>query len=338
MPPVPRLQLSDRRLAAARRRRRRGQIRLAALVLAIIVVGLIVVSVAGGSSHTAPNSHSGAKPTATATATAAHHVASHATGATGATDPLSTRSVQRLLASREGKVSAAVENLTTGREWVLNPGARDQTASIVKANILEALLYQAQQNDTPLSDDVSDTAQGMIEASDNDDASDLWDAIGANTGLDAYDDKIGMTQTTGAAGGFWGETLTSAADQIKLLRQLALPHGVLSRASVKYQLSLMEDIDPGENWGVTGGVPSSGVTVALKNGWVPLTSNTDWEVNSIGWVHGDGHDYLVAVLTAHDPSEDYGINTIDAMSKDIYGTVGPAPAAGTPTIQVTPSG
>jgi hypothetical protein len=94
----------------------------------------------------------------------------------------------------------------------------------------------------------------------------------------------------------------------------------------------MEQIDPGENWGVSGGVPASGVTVALKNGWVPLTSNTDWEVNSIGWIKGDAHDYLIAVLTAHDPSEQYGVDTIHAMSTLIYDTLGPAPAAGTPTI------
>ena len=161
----------------------------------------------------------------------------------------------------------------------------------------------------------------MIEASDNDDATALWDQIGGSTGITAYNVLAGLTQTTPNTQGFWGETTTSAADQIKILEQLSGPSRLLTKADQAYQLSLMTDIDPGEGWGVSGGVPK-GVTVALKNGWVPLTSNSDWEVNSIGWIHGDDHDYLLAVLTAHDPSEGYGINTIRRIAASVYRTFG----------------
>jgi hypothetical protein len=328
MPPVPRLPLSERRRAAARRRRR-GQMRLAGLIVLIVLIVLVIAATAGGHSH-----HTAAK---TAARTSQSRTSSHRTtpAAKGETDPLTTPAMTSLLAGRQGAVSVAVDDLKTGQEWILKPGEREQTASIVKADILETLLYQAQANHQSL-DDVEDsfgeTAEGMIEASDNDDATDLWNQIGAAAGLDAYDARIGMTETQGGSGGFWGETLTTAADQIKLLRQLALPHGALDRDSVDYQLSLMKQIDPGENWGVSGGVPATGVSVAMKNGWVPLTSNTDWEVNSIGWIDGDDHDYLIAVLTAHDGSEQYGIDTIHAMSKLIYDTIGPAPPAGTATI------
>jgi hypothetical protein len=333
VPPIPRLQITERRAAAERRRRRRrrGQLRLAGLILAIVVVVLIVAETTGSSSH----------PTSAKAAARTHATASaqgHQAAAKAPTDPLTTAAMKRLLAGRDGTVSAAVLDLTTHKEWVLNPNERDQTASIVKANILEALLYQAQEDGTPLADVETATAQEMIEASDNDDATALWNTIGGAPGLDAYDDRIGMADTGAGAGGYWGETVTTAPDQIKLLEQLAVPGGELDSAAVQYQLSLMKEIDPGENWGVTGGVPTRGVTVALKNGWVPLSSDTDWEVNSIGWVHGDAHDYLIALLSAHDPSEDYGIDTLDAMSKLIYDTVGPAPSAGTPTITVTPSG
>ncbi len=333
MPPIPRLQITERRAAAERRRRRRrrSQLRLAGLVVVILVVVLIIVEASGGSSN----------PTSATNAASTHAKApakSRTATTTKATDPLTTAVMARLLAGRDGTVSAAVLDLSTHKEWVLHPGVRDQTASIVKANILETLLYQAQENGTPLADVETDTAQEMIDASDDDDATELWNTIGGAPGLDAYDDKIGMADTGAGAGGYWGETLTTAPDQIKLLQQLAVPGGVLDSAAVQYQLRLMREIDPGENWGVTGGVPTRGVSVALKNGWVPLTSDTDWEVNSIGWVHGDSHDYLIALLSAHDPSEDYGIDTLDAMSKLIYDTVGPAPPAGTPTITVTPSG
>jgi hypothetical protein len=78
----------------------------------------------------------------------------------------------------------------------------------------------------------------------------------------------------------------------------------------------MENVESGQNWGVTGGVPP-GVTVALKNGWLPLSAN-DWQVNSIGYISGDGRNYVLAVLTDDDPSEAYGISTIEELSGLVF--------------------
>jgi beta-lactamase class A len=289
-------------------RRRAGQKRLGLLLAGVLVVIAVVISSTGHSPAKARNS-------------AAKKATVAKTHVPAAVDPLTTPAVKKWIAGRTGDVSAAVLNLNTGKEWLLNPGARDQTASIIKADILETLLYQTRKDDDSIADAEGEVPEGMIEASDNADATQLWDQIGGATGLSAYNALAGLTQTTPNTQGFWGETLTSAADQIKILEQLAKPTKLLSKQAVAYQLSLMTDIDPGENWGVTGGVPK-GVTVALKNGWVPLTSNTDWEVNSIGWIKGDDHDYLLAVLTAHDPSEDYGIATIKKIAASVYATLG----------------
>jgi beta-lactamase class A len=199
-------------------------------------------------------------------------------------------------------------------EWLFNPGARTQTASIVKVDILETLLHQAA---GPLSGSAAAVATGMIEDSDNDDANDLWNLAGGAAGIGAYNRLAGLTQTTLDAAGYWGETLTSAADQIKLLRQLVLPSGALRPAAQRYGLNLMERISSDQRWGISSGVPANAI-VALKDGWVTLTSDTDWEVNSIGWVRGAGRDYLIAVLTAHDPSEQYGIDTASRVSSLIF--------------------
>jgi hypothetical protein len=85
----------------------------------------------------------------------------------------------------------------------------------------------------------------------------------------------------------------------------------------------MESVESDQQWGVSGGVPA-GVSVALKNGWVPLTSYTYWEVNSIGRIKGDGRDYLIAVLTAHDPSEQYGIDSIEGISSIVWNALAPS--------------
>ena len=73
----------------------------------------------------------------------------------------------------------------------------------------------------------------------------------------------------------------------------------------------MESVIPAQRWGVTCGPgatqaatlpayaqPVPGVTVALKNGWkyLPTCAAQDdscpWQVNSIGWVKGEGRDYV----------------------------------------------
>jgi beta-lactamase class A len=237
-------------------------------------------------------------------------------------NPLYTAALRRYVDSRAGDVTAAVENLRTGRTYLWNPGERAQTGSIIKADILETLLHQSMLSHTPLSEATAATVQGMIEESDNDDATQLWDQVGGASAISAYDRLVGMTQTDPNTEGYWGETTTSAADQIKLLQELVDSHGLLDSAAQRYQLGLMENVISGQNWGVSGGIPA-GVSVALKNGWLPLTTYTDWEINSIGRIKGDGRWYLIAVLTAHDPSEQYGIDTIEGISSLVWNALRP---------------
>jgi beta-lactamase class A len=241
-------------------------------------------------------------------------------------DPLSTKAMRHYIDSRRGNITAAVENLRTGRTYLWNPQERAQTGSIIKADILETLLHQAIVSHTALDEGTTDAVQGMIEESDNDDATELWNQVGGANGISAYNKLVGMTQTDPNTDGYWGETTTSAADQLKLLRQLVDKHGLLDASSQRYQLGLMKNVIPGQKWGVSSGVPA-GVSVALKNGWLPLSSDTDWEINSIGRITGGGRWYLIAALTAHDPSEQYGIDTIEGISSLVW-TALRAPVSG----------
>ena len=60
--------------------------------------------------------------------------------------------------------------------------------------------------------------------------------------------------------------------------------------------------------------------MAVKDGWLPLdAADTDWQINSIGWVSGSGRDYLMAVLTTGNPTEQYGIDTINELSAIVWG-------------------
>jgi beta-lactamase class A len=285
---------------------------------ATIVVLFGVLDAAQG--HKRSHGHQTTARTAAHVTTARTHARATATSTV---NPLGLPAMRRNIDGRQGDISVAVENLYTKRIFLWNAQERAQTASIVKADILETLLHQAMVSNTPLSDDTADEVQGMIENSNNTDASELWDQVGGASGVAAYDQLVGMTQTVPAGGGYWGETMTSARDQIRLLQQLVDKHSLLDPASRRYQLGLMESVESDQQWGVSGGVPA-GVSVALKNGWVPLTSYTDWEVNSIGRIKGDGRDYLIAVLTAHDPSEQYGIDSIEGISSIVWNALAPS--------------
>jgi hypothetical protein len=116
----------------------------------------------------------------------------------------------------------------------------------------------------------------------------------------------------------WGLTSTVPDDQLALLKQLVVPgsSSLLGPAERAYALSLLENVTPGQAWGASGGVPA-GVSVALKNGWLPL-NDTDWQINSVGWVSGDGRDYLIAMLSTGSPTEQYGIDTVSGLSSRVW--------------------
>jgi beta-lactamase class A len=242
-----------------------------------------------------------------------------------AINPLTTNEMRAYLSGRSGVVTAAVEDLRTRQTWTYHPGDREQTGSIIKVDILETLLRQVELSHTSLDSDEVALVQGMIEDSDNDDAQDLWSLVGESSGIDAYDAKAGLTQTVPNTEGYWGETTTSAMDQIRLLRELVMKHSLLNAAFKHYELGLMEHVEADQAWGVSAGVPSA-ANIALKNGWLPLTTDTNWEINSIGRVKGEGRRYLIAILTAHDPSESYGITTTDRMSSIVWSDLASAHA------------
>jgi beta-lactamase class A len=203
-------------------------------------------------------------------------------------------------------------------------------ASIVKLDILETLLAQRAGRHRGLSGNDRELAQLMIEDSDNDAATALWQAVGGARGIRVFNTAAGLVATSPSGcvvcPGFpwpgWGLTTTTPADQIRLLRETVEPGGLLTSAGRGYGLRLMENVEPGQRWGVSGGVPAR-VKVALKNGWLPLNqAGTDWQINSIGWISGRGRNYLMAALTTGNPSEAYGIGTINGLAALVWKGMG----------------
>ena len=251
--------------------------------------------------------------------------------AQGRRDPLGAAAAS-YLSTRTGTVLAAVYDVRTGQTWRLGQGRPQAEASVVKLDVLETLLAERRGGggDGGLSASDASLATQMIEDSDNTAATSLWYEVGGATRIRSFNAEAGLTQTTPSpcvvCAGFswpgWGLSTTTPADQIALLRKLITTSSLLTAAERDYALSLLENVTPSQRWGVSGGVPAQ-VTVALKNGWLPLAgADSDWQINSVGWISGGGRNYLMAVLVTGNPTEQYGIDTIDQLSAMVWQDLG----------------
>jgi len=309
------------------------------------------------------------------------------------------------LAQRDPGVAtqAAIYDDTTGQTYSLTTGGDPQyTVSIAKVDILAEWLYRYQRKRGSIPDSLGYSIQylmqSMIENSDNRAATALFRFGGGCKALTDFNRRIPMNQTkvgceTSDYYG-WGNTLTTASDQLNLIKAFAYGSNhasrpgarrkairnckrkignprkrracvrkakgrfkrlartpVLNQAARNYGLSLMENVEPDQSWGLTCGPwgevcdppnyapPDPDVTVAHKNGWKTLPApvctlplaQCPWQVNSTGWVSGKGRDYALSILTTNNPAGpqitdgfDYGIDTIQEVSRIIWGNLGPA--------------
>jgi hypothetical protein len=113
----------------------------------------------------------------------------------------------------------------------------------------------------------------------------------------------------------WGLTRITPQDELTQLRALSYP-SLLGPYARAYVLSLMAQVTSSQRWGVSAGV-GPGVTVHIKNGWLPHPAANDWIINSLGVFTGSGINYQMALLTAPTvggQTETYGIQTVEGVA------------------------
>ncbi|MFE6055412.1 serine hydrolase [Kitasatospora sp. NPDC056446] len=236
--------------------------------------------------------------------------------------PTADSALHSAAAQAGGAVSVSVTDLATGQSLTFGaPGHAFATASIVKVDILATLLLQAQDRGAGLTAAQQDLATTMIENSDNDSATALWNEIGQEGGLDAADQRFGMTSTAGGTDGYWGLTATTADDQSRLLRQVFTGDSVLSSGSRDYIRSLLGQVESDQRWGVSAAATGGGA-YAVKDGWLPREADGLWVINSIGTVERDGHELLVAVVSDGNPSESAGISLVESVAQAAAASLG----------------
>ena len=301
-------------------RRRRAFVAAVALVAALAVLGVSAVRAhdhGARPQRQADGRSSAASPQAGATGTAlagdpgtAGTVARKAVSVR-ALDRELTATLARVLTQHTGDLAVGLVDRTTGLKAIYGGGHLFHTASIVKADILAALLLRHQDAGTPLSENEQELATLMIEESDNDAATDLWGDVGATDGVAEANSRLGLRHTAPGEDYYWGLTETTVADQLELLSDLTSSRSPLNAASRSYELTLMRHVDPGQSWGVTAAATPK-TPVAVKNGWLPDPQL--WVVNSIGVIRRDGQVLLVAVLSDDQPTEAGGIAQVEAAA------------------------
>ncbi|WP_455358039.1 hypothetical protein [Streptomyces sp. SYSU K21746] len=151
------------------------------------------------------------------------------------------------------RVSVAVGGLDSGTTVAYGAGSF-VTASLVKVDILAALLMRAQDAGRELTARERACADAMIRVSDNDAATELWQAIGGADGLAAAHARLGLVATEPAASGAWGLTRTTARNRLALLAAVFGTGPVLGASSRTYLQGLMAGVRGGR----TGGCPPPG--------------------------------------------------------------------------------
>jgi hypothetical protein len=213
----------------------------------------------------------------------------------------------------DARFTVSVLDVGTGEALTYGDGSFD-TASIVKVDILAALLHLHQQAGTELTETEQAQAAAMIEQSDNASATALFEAVGGESGLEEFNDLIGLTDTDVGSDGYWGLTQTTSEDQVRLLQVVFGDDSVLSAESQEYEQSLMSQVVDSQTFGVSAAADDA-ADAALKVGYLQRSVTGLWDVTSIGRIEAGGHTYLLAVLSDGNDSLAAGSALVDEVAR-----------------------
>ncbi|MBO1331742.1 serine hydrolase [Streptomyces sp. VRA16 Mangrove soil] len=307
-------------MSSGSRRRRTREARRRPLLYAAVASTVLVAGTAATTVYVKAQAHDATALVSQVSTSGGSSVSSSAS-ASPSPSPTVDRDalLAEALSGQGGHFSVAVldvENGTSAAYASGSAGATYDTASIVKVDILATLLLQAQDDGRSLTAQEKTYATAMIENSDNASTTALWDIIGRADGLDAANERLGLTGTTGGGGPLWGLTQTTATDQLALLQQVFAADddadAVLDADARTYVQGLMGNVEADQQWGISAAGDDG---LAIKNGWLRRSTTGLWDINSVGRVTVEGKQYLVAVVSDGSATQQDGIDLVEAVAK-----------------------
>jgi beta-lactamase class A len=270
------------------------------------VVPLVVALVSGGGLAAAPSAH------ATTTCTK---------------NPFTASFVSTLRAQHPNQRFTAAVYETRTRCWYhLNRDLTISTASVIKAEIMGATLLKAQRAGRRVTEWEHARIRPMIRYSHNNPPTgDLYGHVGGTTGMEAFDQLVGATQTTHSA--TYGATMTTAEDRTRIALAMLWGGGPLAATARSRAWAYMNDVHPTQRWGITAGVPA-GWQIALKNGFYP-SRGWGWRLGSTGFVRrtGTNDGYAISILTDGSSGHYPGMQLVEKISRRVAEVLAGTPAA-----------
>jgi hypothetical protein len=205
---------------------------------------------------------------------------------------------------RAGRISFAVVD-EEGKMHASHPDRVHNSASVVKVLFMIALLREPDVRHDDLTDSERGLLEPMIQRSDNQTATAIFNRVGQPALYDLADDA-GLdhftTQPT------WGLTTITAGSQARFFSRI---QDFIPRRHRAYAMHLLTNIVPSQRWGIPPAAPR-GWTLNFKGGW---SGRPSWRVNQVMLLRRPPRSFALAILTREQPSKDYGIATIEGVAR-----------------------
>jgi hypothetical protein len=215
------------------------------------------------------------------------------------------------------RVTASVYDTSSHCWYHLHRTMRITTASVIKAQVLGAVLLQAQDRHRGLTSRERTLIHPMIRYSLNEPyVSDLYADVGNVPGMDAFDRRMHATHTTNTLE--YGATVTTSNDRTQIALRMLFGRGPMHRAARATAWHYLHSVvHPTQRWGITAGLPR-GWRAGLKNGFYPFNGH-GWRVGSTGFVRAPGRHvgYAVTIMTDRDSSQPAGIRLVEQVSRRV---------------------
>jgi beta-lactamase class A len=230
--------------------------------------------------------------------------------------PIFTRKFEAALARQfpSQRVTASIQDVRDGCEFHLHSTMRITTASVIKAQVLGAVLLKAQSEHRSLDARERHDIHPMIHDSFNNPyVPDLYNDVGGIAGMDRFDRKMHAFHTTNTEE--YGATVTTSNDRTNIVRRMLYGGGPMHAAYRKVAWHYMSHVTPTQRWGITAGM-RRGWSVALKNGFYPLGSG-NWRVGSTGFLRAPGSDrgYAITIMTDNDITQADGMRLVQEVAR-----------------------
>ncbi|MFG1606131.1 transglycosylase domain-containing protein [Actinoplanes sp. NPDC049265] len=208
--------------------------------------------------------------------------------------------------------AVSVVDRKTGHRYDYHGDRSFQTASVIKVELLAALLLRAQDASRGLTSTERSRATKMIRASDNTAAKQIYNAIGGPGPLRDACRRLGLDDTVPAAS--FGSSTTTALDQTRMVEALTSSTSPLTKTSRDQMLQLMSSVNADQTWGVSAAA-FAGEQTSLKNGWLASSKEDNrWVINSTGRVAGEKSDVAISVLSHGHKDKQSGIDAVENVA------------------------